>query len=119
MHSNFRDCSSWIQENLPMNTTSNEAAKLYDISLSQLVGWYENVQYNGLIGSLKTMTQVDPTFVLGQCLKYDIELMGVNQLLSDSKSKRNVEEFVGKCLADKNLTQREIVHVKAVDQIQK
>jgi hypothetical protein len=119
MHSNFRDCDAWRQENLPMNTTSNEAAKLYDVSLTQLVGWYENAQYNGLVNSLKKMTEVDPTFILGQCLKYDIELLGSNPMLNNKESMKNVDDFVKKSLCVENLTRREIMHVKAVEQIQR
>ena len=35
---NWRSCIDWKNEGLEMNTTSNEAAKLYDITLSQLIG---------------------------------------------------------------------------------
>ena len=45
---NWRDCDAWRQQNLSMNTTSNEACKLFDISLSQLMGYYDNQQYGGL-----------------------------------------------------------------------
>jgi hypothetical protein len=60
--SNWRDCYEWKKEGLQMNTTSNEAAKLYDITLSQLVGWYENLQYGGVEISVKNMLKIDPNF---------------------------------------------------------
>ena len=120
MHTNFRDCDAWRHEKLPMSTTSNEAAKLYDASLSQLVGWYENAAYNGLLATLNSMTQVDPDFALGQCLKYDLELLGSNQLLNCETSKKSVSVFVEKALSrSSDLTSREIMHVKAVAQLQK
>jgi hypothetical protein len=59
---NWRDCSEWKNEGLSMNTTSNEAAKLYDITLSQFVGWYENLQYGGIENTIKNMINADPNF---------------------------------------------------------
>jgi hypothetical protein len=38
----WRDCQAWLKdENIRMNTTSNEACKLYDCALSELVRWRE------------------------------------------------------------------------------
>ena len=122
MHAHFRDCDAWRHEKLPISTTSNEAAKLYDASVSQLVGWYENPQYNGLASTLKTMLEADPYFVLGKCLKLGIELLGSNELLVNSESHKRVDDFVrhaADLMSNSQLTQREYMHVKAVEQIQK
>ena len=82
MNENWRDCDAWRKQHLQMNTTSNEAAKLFDVSLSQLYGYYDNKQYEGLAASLNKMIETDPDFILGYCLKNGIELLGSNVLLN-------------------------------------
>ena len=119
MHTNWRDCDAWRQQSLPMNTTSNEAAKLYDVSLSQLVGFYENKQFNGLLPSLSRMVEADYTFVLGHCLKMGVEILGTNSCLSTSSNQtyKSVKALKGIVESTTNLTPRELLHVKAISSL--
>lgn len=117
MHENWRDCDAWRKQNLRMNSQSNEAVKLFDVSLSQLIGYHDNLQYNGLLGSLKNMLDADPNFILGNCLKTGIELLGSNAFLN---SHPNVQVLKEKSILLKDdLTQRELKHVEAIDQLHK
>ena len=119
MHSNWRDCDAWRHENLPMNTTSNEACKLYDISLSQIVGWKENAQHGGLVHSLNSMCEADPDFIIGHCLKTGMELLGSNINLNSTLSYNHVQSLVHKAnLLGDSLTKREKMHVKGVELLQ-
>jgi hypothetical protein len=119
MHSNWRDCDAWRKSNLPMNTLSNEAAKLYDITLSQLMRWREDQQYGGLLNSLNKMINADPDFILGQCLKTGVELMGSSLNHNSQKSYEKVKNLVRKAIdMDSQLTKREKLHVKAVEMMQ-
>ena len=117
MHSNWRDCDAWRKENLPMSTTSNEACKLYDVSLSQLTGYYENSDFNGFAVSLQTMIDSDPSFILGHCLKIGAQVLGSDRNL-------NNKSFVEANLVLKNnpselpITRREKMHVRAVQLLQ-
>jgi tetratricopeptide (TPR) repeat protein len=111
---NWRDCDAWRKQNLSMNTTSNEAAKLFDISLSQLIGYYDNKNYDGLESSLNSMIAADPDFVLGHCLKTGIELLGSNALLNSYQNKIDLIKQKS-ILLQPYLTKREINHVKAID----
>lgn len=115
MNDNWRDCDAWRKQHLPMNTTSNEAAKLFDISLSQLYGYYDNKQYDGLVASLNRMINADPDFILGYCLKAGIELLGSNVLLNtnhDAVLQQKASQL------NSSLTQRELDHVKAINSLQ-
>jgi hypothetical protein len=117
MHSNWRDCQEWKNESLPMNTTSNEAAKLFDISLSQIVGFYEEKQYGGIFQSMSKMVEADPTFVLGHCLKIGVESFGNSAIFGSQsdKTKEKVDNLID--LKNKelsNLTKRETFHVNAI-----
>lgn len=51
-----------MNEGIPLGTQSNEAAKLYDASITQYVGLYDDVNFNGLGGSLDKMLKEDPDF---------------------------------------------------------
>lgn len=110
----WRDCDAWRHENLSMNTTSNEAAKLYDCSLSQLVKWRDDPTYGGLDSTLTQMLNADPTFVMGRVLKCGIELIG--QPLphySRAPSLLSVEELLSHTdQQSPNLSKREMLSVE-------
>lgn len=116
MHSNWRDCDAWRKQKLPMNTTSNEASKLYDVSLSQIAGWYENKQYGGLVSSLDQMVNSDPNFILGHCLKTGTELFGTS--ITTDFYQQNIQTLLHKSNSLANsLTKREHLHVNAIDML--
>lgn len=121
MRSNWRDCDAWRKESLPMNTSSNEAAKLFDISLSQIVGFYDDKQYGGIFSSLSKMIESDPTFVLGHCLKIGVESFGNNAALGGNlveKTKKNILDLVDlKNRLESTLTKRETLHVNAIEKL--
>jgi tetratricopeptide (TPR) repeat protein len=112
---NFRDCDAWRKEGLQMNTTSNEACKLYDIVLSQHVGWYENEIYGGFDASINNMVNADENFVLGRVLKLGIELIGSSSYLADKYYFNSVNDLIT-LSSSKNqcLSKREQNHVEAI-----
>jgi len=59
-----------------LNTSSDEAAKQYDATLTQMCGWYEDASIGGLERTRKLMVEADPEFVLGRALDLELELMG-------------------------------------------
>ena len=119
MHTNFRDCKAWLDEKLPMNTTSNEASRLYDAALTQLVGFYDDPKLDGLLGSLESMVNEDPDFILGLCLKYGFTLFGANLLLNSAEARNNTSNLAKKALnLGSRITTRELMHVKAIEHLQ-
>lgn len=117
--SNWRGAEEWAAEGLPIkSTTSNEAIKLYDSALTQLVGWYDHpAQKNGLGGTLARMTEADPGFVLGQTLALAAELIGTGvSIRTDARLKQQLASLVAE--ADNrrpDLEWREWAHVQALD----
>lgn len=107
----WRDCQAWCDENLSMNTCSNEASKYFDISLSQFVTSNEHPQYGGLIGCLDKMMQSDPDFVLGHCLRQGLHLDNLNcaEFRQSVHEMRKLSERV-----ESELSEREKMHVKAM-----
>ena len=112
-NANYRDCDAWRKEGLAMSTTSNEACKLYDVVLSQHVGWYENEAYGGLEASIKSMINADEDFVLGHVLQSGIELIGSSSYLSNPHHYDQVSRLV-KLTRKSSLTKREKSHVEAI-----
>lgn len=51
-----------MNEGLPLGTQSDGAAKLYDATITQYVGLYDDANFNGLGGSLDKMLKEDPNF---------------------------------------------------------
>jgi len=113
----WRDCAAWRDQGLPVSTTSNEACKLYDASLSQLTGYYESAQLGGFSASVDAMLSADPDFVLGQCFKLGVNLLGSDQLLNNKELASdypNVLQATVDQLTKSGLTRREQMHVRAV-----
>ncbi|CAF0818102.1 unnamed protein product [Brachionus calyciflorus] len=120
MRSNWRDCAAWHSEKLPMNTSSNEACKLYDVCLSQFTGYYEEKQFGGLANSLNQMINSDPNFILGHCLKNGIELLGTNSAFYSNTLSDNINNLIKTSeLLSNEITQREKFHVKAIEYLHK
>ncbi|XP_074642499.1 tetratricopeptide repeat protein 38-like [Tubulanus polymorphus] len=114
MHRHFRDCQAWRDEGLPLSTTSNEAAKMFDASLTQYVSWYDDPQLGGLENTLKKLKEADPSFVMGHVLENGLTCMATGLSAKvDLGFKSYIDSMV--TLAEKsNITERERKHVNAV-----
>uniref|UniRef100_D6RH59 Tetratricopeptide repeat domain 38 n=1 Tax=Mus musculus TaxID=10090 RepID=D6RH59_MOUSE len=58
----LRDCQAWKNAGLPLSTTSNEACKLFDATLTQYVKWTNDKSLGGIEGCLSKLRAADPTF---------------------------------------------------------
>jgi hypothetical protein len=114
----WRDCDEWRHQNLSMNTTSNEAAKLYDCTLSQCVKWREDPVYGGLEGSLNQMLAADPSFVMGHVLKCGFELIGNALPNNNNQQSQSVEQLLALAQHQSpNLTKREMMAVESIREL--
>lgn len=52
----------WRNDDVPVSTHSNEAAKLYDASITQFIGWYDDQSMGGLDRTIERMLQADHKF---------------------------------------------------------
>lgn len=115
MHSNWRDCAAWKAFGTPWTTTSNEACKMFDASLTQYVGWYDDSNVGGIVESLQKTLQADPNFVMGHVIKNGLELLGTATTTRlNAQLGRDIYDMA--IIADKqtSLTSAERQHVHAV-----
>lgn len=111
----WRDRNAWLKnEHIDLKSPSDEACKLYDCALTQLVTWRELAQYDGLEGTVNKMIESDPDFFLGHVLNSGIQLIGSSlkpdpQLLTTLESLKTKRTNSGMAL-DKH----ELLHHQAV-----
>ncbi|CAF1052469.1 unnamed protein product [Rotaria sordida] len=56
----WRDVKTLHNDGIPIDTTSNETAKLFDATVTQYVGWYNDKQLGGIKASLSRLLDSDP-----------------------------------------------------------
>ncbi|CAF1402504.1 unnamed protein product [Rotaria sp. Silwood1] len=56
----WRDVKALHDDGIPIDTTSDEAAKLFDATLTQYIGWYNDKQLGGIKPSLSRLLASDP-----------------------------------------------------------
>ncbi|KAK2548284.1 Tetratricopeptide repeat protein 38 [Acropora cervicornis] len=99
LHTHWRDLDAWKGEGLPLTTTSNEAAKMYDATVTQYTGWYDEPSVGGIEGSLSKMITADPDF-------------GIHVDHALKQRMVTLESLANKS----NVSYREKLHAKAVKQ---
>ncbi|XP_022806071.1 tetratricopeptide repeat protein 38-like, partial [Stylophora pistillata] len=96
LHTHWRDVDAWRKEGFLLSTTSNEAAKMFDASLTQVVAHLDDDSVGGLQNSVTRMLEADPDFALGHVVASIFEVknsMDVAQSLA-SKGKLNDREML-------------------------
>ncbi|XP_062567974.1 tetratricopeptide repeat protein 38-like [Saccostrea cucullata] len=114
MRTTWRDCKAWSDNGLPMSTTNNEACKLFDASLTQSYGMYNEPSVGGLENCVKQMLTADPDFVMGNVLNHNMQLGGCEkphhlnpELQKKIAQLKSLKEKV------KAITEREERHINA------
>ncbi|XP_072452691.1 tetratricopeptide repeat protein 38 isoform X5 [Notamacropus eugenii] len=115
----LRDCQAWKDEGLPLSTTSNEACKFFDASLTQYVTWTNDKSVGGLEGCLSKIKAADPAFVMGHVIANGLALIGTgNSMVLDQALRLSMETMM-ELSRKQPLTNREKLHVAAVDMFAK
>jgi len=114
MHSHWRDCKEWENIGLPLSTTNNEVAKLYDAALTQLLSYRDEPSVGGLVDTLGNMQRTDPEFVLGHVLVNGLGMIGSDNVLRrDPELQKNINTM--KELSERaGVPRREYMHAQAV-----
>eukprot|EP00116_Pleurobrachia_bachei_P004162 sb/3464424/ len=89
----FRDLAGWKESGLHFGTTSNEAVKLYDIALDQLVYYYNHPVHGGLFSTLLKMREADPDFLPGELLIISLKLFVTDNPEARGEFDRLCERF--------------------------
>ncbi|XP_069105797.1 tetratricopeptide repeat protein 38-like [Argopecten irradians] len=89
-------------------------AKLFDASLTQYVGWYDEESLGGLETTCVKTVEADPNFVMGHVIKNGLEVLGTGRTIRlDKEFDKEIKDMVS--LAEANgITDRERKHVNAV-----
>ena len=87
----YRDIKAFSDDNLPLSTTSNEAAKLFDSAITQLALHDNDPVFGNLEQTLAKLMHADPNFVMGKVMSLSLQLLGENarqkpKLLYDVKN---------------------------------
>lgn len=86
---------AWRSDGIELSTSSNEAAKLYDATLHQLMSLRNDPSLNGVPGTVGKMVEADPNFLMGQVIKASFSV-GASRNPSDEVV-QNLEEL--RCLS--------------------
>lgn len=114
-----KEWSASTDGNVKLNTASNEAAKFYDATITQFLGWYDDPALGGLGGSLDAMLKADPEFILGRAFEVQLNLMGsLNAPHLDKTLAHKVtllNELADKRKTSNSITEQELYHVDIVN----
>ncbi|PFX15896.1 Tetratricopeptide repeat protein 38 [Stylophora pistillata] len=98
---------AWRSEGLPLTTSSNDAAKMFDATLTQYTGWYDDSSVNGIEGSVSKMLAADPNFVMGHVISCGLDLISSGKgIYTDQELKSSMLSLEG-LTARSNITNRE------------
>ncbi|XP_057294517.1 tetratricopeptide repeat protein 38-like [Hydractinia symbiolongicarpus] len=111
--SHFRDCKEWMDEGLGMSTTSNEAVKLYDHALHQLMSHTPDLETGGIMGAIEKMLCADAEFAMGKVLKAGFQCMSAGSRL-DPKVKEIGKDMNRMVHENSTLNDREKLHCAAI-----
>ncbi|KAJ8249869.1 hypothetical protein COCON_G00230850 [Conger conger] len=115
----FRDCKAWQADGLSLSTTSNEACKLFDATLSQYATWRNDESLGGIEGCISAMQKADPNFVMGHAIAAGLELVGTGSSLRLNERLAGDVARLVEMAAGQSLTPRERLHVSGVEHFAK
>ncbi|XP_030176793.1 tetratricopeptide repeat protein 38 isoform X1 [Lynx canadensis] len=111
----LRDCQAWKDAGLPLSTTSNEACKLFDATLTQYVKWTNDKSLGGIEGCLSKLKAADPTFAMGHAISNGLVLIGTGSSVRLDRELDLAVKTMVEVSKTQPLTQRERLHVSAVE----
>ncbi|XP_014670355.1 PREDICTED: tetratricopeptide repeat protein 38-like [Priapulus caudatus] len=114
IHTNYRGCKEWCDGGLPMSTTSDEATKMFDATLSQYVGFRDETSVGGMAKTMERMLSADPEFVMGRVIVNGLTVVGMGKSPRwDKQLRQSIDEMV-RLAETRKITKRETKHVEAI-----
>lgn len=111
----YSDLNGWKNQGMLLSTPSDEAAKLLDAFIAEVVFHDSDPTYGTLENTSRQMFKADPDFVMGKTVKYCLESFGANPR-KEAKLIYDINEFI-KSTENKDLNKWEKDHVKALKYI--
>ncbi|XP_012881171.1 PREDICTED: tetratricopeptide repeat protein 38-like [Dipodomys ordii] len=115
----LRDCQAWKDAGLPLSTSSNEACKLFDATLTQWIKWTNDETLGGIEGCLSKLRAADPTFAMGHVISNGLVLLGTGTSVKLNKELDLAVKKMVEMAKTQPLTPREQLHVAAVETLAK
>ncbi|XP_055963073.1 tetratricopeptide repeat protein 38 [Sorex fumeus] len=115
----LRDCQAWKDAGLPLSTTSNEACKLFDATLTQYVKWTNDKSLGGIEGCLSGLKAADPNFAMGHAIATGLVLIGTGSSVRLDRELAQAVQAMVDTARGQALTPREQLHVSAVESFAK
>ena len=111
----WRDCQAWRDEGLPISTTCNQTACLFDAVINQYVTWTEIPNLGGLQGTLKSLLNANPDFAMGMVLSVGLDSMSTGRTPRlDEEFNDNIKRLEQLSQSEpSNINLREKLHCKA------
>ncbi|NXU58977.1 TTC38 protein, partial [Turnix velox] len=106
---------AWQDAGLALSTTSNEACKLFDATLTQYVTWTNDENLGGIEGCLSKLKAADPNFTMGHVIANGLELIGTGSSVRFNKELDSAIKSMMMLSKSQPLTEREKLHVAALD----
>ncbi|NWI14590.1 TTC38 protein, partial [Crypturellus soui] len=110
---------AWQDAGLILSTTSNEACKLFDATLTQYATWTNNETLGGIEGCLSKLKAADPSFTMGHVIANGLELIGTGSSVRLNKELDSAMRTMMTLAKSQALTEREKLHVSALDMFAK
>ncbi|CAF0898033.1 unnamed protein product [Rotaria sordida] len=83
----WRDVKCLHNDGIPIDTTSNETAKLFDAAITQYTGWYNDKQLGGIESCISRLLSSDPTCITSRIFATGLNLLGTTFPSSSLHSK--------------------------------
>ncbi|XP_029809938.1 tetratricopeptide repeat protein 38 [Suricata suricatta] len=106
---------AWKDAGLPLSTTSNEACRLFDATLTQYVKWTNDRSLGGIEGCLSKLKAADPTFAMGHAISNGLVLIGTGSSVRLDRELDLAVKTMVEVSKTQPLTRREQLHVSAVE----
>ncbi|XP_014780199.1 tetratricopeptide repeat protein 38 [Octopus bimaculoides] len=115
MYYQWRDKQAWKTFGIDLSSPSDEACKLFDINLNQLVRFCNDEAFGGIATTTTKMFEADPDFIMGHVFQKGLAILSPNQnLLGNSSFQEEVKKL--KALSKTaTVTPWEALHVDAIE----
>ncbi|CAJ0945972.1 unnamed protein product, partial [Mesorhabditis belari] len=108
---NLRDIEGWKASGLPMTTTSNECARMFDATLRQLLSWIKCEQLGGIDHTMTQMSAADPEALLPRCFTIALQSLSTSHTPRvDVEYKKQIDKLIAD--SEKMGTEREKLHAQ-------
>ncbi|GMR34753.1 hypothetical protein PMAYCL1PPCAC_04948 [Pristionchus mayeri] len=110
---NLRDLAGWEASNLSLSCSSNEAARLLDGSIRQIVSWRDCDLLDGISKTFERLKEAEPDAALASALLLNMEAFGTGTSVEINPEFRKLVERNEALARSPSINARERLHLMA------